>query len=68
MRALRTIRKKGCLDNYLLSTSSRDMRSKMGDLLKTHVTNKLLNPEYDVPYIPNLYGKNVSPRERKARK
>ena len=68
IKALRTIRKKGCLDNYLLATSSKDMRSRMGELLKSHVTKKLLDPEYQVPYIPNVYGKNITPREHRARK
>jgi len=68
MKALRTIRKKGCLDTYLLTTSPRDMRSRMGELLKMHITKKLLDPEYQVPYIPHLHGKEVTPRERRARK
>ena len=40
----------------------------MGELLKSHVTKKLLDPEYQVPYIPNVYGKNITPREHRARK
>lgn len=40
----------------------------MGELLKTHVTQKLLDPEYQVPYIPHVFGRVVTQRERKKLK
>ena len=44
MKALRCIRKKGSLDNYILKTPIKDMRSKFGETLREHMLKKLENP------------------------
>lgn len=68
MKALRTIRKKGSLDNYLLSFSSTQLRSRMGDTLKEAIIKKLRDPTMRIPYIPNIYGKLVNPTSRRQNK
>ena len=52
MKAWRCIKKKGSLDNYLLQTDPRDVRSRFGDLLRSYIEKKKENPEWEPPYIP----------------
>ncbi|OMJ90225.1 hypothetical protein SteCoe_7423 [Stentor coeruleus] len=59
IEALRVIRKKGGVDNYLLNTEPQQVRSKFGDLLRSYIEKKKEDPSWPVPYIPGT---------RKARK
>jgi hypothetical protein len=52
MHALRIIRKKGGIDNYLLNTDPQQVRSKFGELLRSHIEKKKADPSWPVPYIP----------------
>ena len=52
MKALKCIRKKGSLDNYLLNTEPRDVRSTFGSLLRSYIEKKQADPNFVVPYIP----------------
>ena len=67
VKALKTIRKKGSLDNYLLSFSSVQMRSQLGDKLKELIVKKLKDPTMKVPYVPKTFGKLVTPAERRKK-
>lgn len=50
--AYRLMRTKGGLDQYILTTKPKDMRSKFGELLRSHMLKKKEDPAYVPPYIP----------------
>lgn len=52
MKARKCIIKAGSLDKYLLNTKESEIDSKFGLLLREHIRNKMVDPEYEVPYIP----------------
>ena len=52
MKALRTIRKYGGLDNYILLTKSKNMDSTYGEYLRKIMVSKLNNPNWKIGYIP----------------
>lgn len=64
-KARRTIDKKGSLDNYILTTEPRDIRSRAGEVLREHMLQRQTDPEYEVPYIP--HSKKVYPNKRRKR-
>mmetsp|Transcript_25599 Transcript_25599/g.44701 ORF Transcript_25599/g.44701 Transcript_25599/m.44701 type:complete len:289 (-) Transcript_25599:2688-3554(-) len=51
--AYRLIRIRGGLDNYILSTRPKNLHSRFGEVLRTHMKKKLEDPEYTPPYIPH---------------
>jgi hypothetical protein len=63
MKALKCIRKKGSLDKYLLETDTREIRSKFGELLQSHIKKKLENPDWVPNYIPGTRRAWKSTRE-----
>lgn len=50
--ALRTIRKVGGFDNYILNTRKSKMNSKIGMYIRDLMIKKLNDPDFEVPYIP----------------
>jgi hypothetical protein len=64
-KARRTIDKKGSLDSYITTTEPRDLRSRMGEILREHMVKRQEDPEYNVPYIP--HSKKVYPNKRRKR-
>ena len=61
-KAMKTIKKKGSFDNYILQTDPRDMRSQLGMLLKEYMQNKQADPDWEVPYIPHTRRARVPKR------
>ncbi len=51
-KALKTITKKGGLDEYLLNTTPKQIDSKFGMYLRNIITTKQEDPEAVVPFIP----------------
>eukprot|EP00361_Fabrea_salina_P002570 CAMPEP_0202432540 /NCGR_PEP_ID=MMETSP1345-20130828/9540_1 /ASSEMBLY_ACC=CAM_ASM_000843 /TAXON_ID=342563 /ORGANISM="Fabrea Fabrea salina" /LENGTH=130 /DNA_ID=CAMNT_0049044591 /DNA_START=224 /DNA_END=616 /DNA_ORIENTATION=- len=59
---MKTIKKKGSFDNYILQTDPRDMRSQLGMLLREYMQNKQADPDWEVPYIPHTRKARVPKR------
>lgn len=63
-KAYKTIEKRGSLDDYILKTSPAVMRSRFGETLRSHLQNKLKNPDYQVPYIKGTWKARKTLREK----